>query len=92
VGARGASFDTESIRRSCSAGVNGAASRISSRGYISGSGELPADVRFVARRHARLVVLGEDLTDQFSSAAHADLVEDGLEVIPHRVWRDVELA
>jgi hypothetical protein len=36
-------------------------------------------------------VLGEDLTDQFSAAAHADLVEDGLEVIAHGVWRDVEL-
>ena len=33
---------------------------------------------FLAGRHARLVVLGEDLTDEFSAAAHSHLVEDGL--------------
>src|SRR5215211_221367 len=38
-----------------------------------------------------LAVLGEDLTDEFSAAAHPDLVEDGLEVIPDRVGRDVQL-
>ena len=38
-----------------------------------------------------MVVLGEDLTDEFSAAAHADLVEDGLEVIAHGVGRDVQL-
>jgi hypothetical protein len=53
---------------------------------------LPVGVWFVARRHARLVVLGEDPADEFSAAAHAYLVEDGLEVIPHRVGRDVEFA
>jgi hypothetical protein len=26
-----------------------------------------------------MVLLGEDLTDEFSPAAHSDLVEDGLE-------------
>jgi SnoaL-like domain len=36
--------------------------------------------------------LGEDLPDEFSAAAYADLVEDGLEVIPHRVRRDVQLS
>jgi hypothetical protein len=35
----------------------------------------------VAGRHERLVVLGEDLLDEFSPAVHAGLVEDGLEVI-----------
>ena len=56
-----------------------------------GSGELPVGAWFVACRHTWLVVLGEDLTDEFSAAAHADLAEDGLEVIPHSVWRDVQL-
>jgi hypothetical protein len=37
-----------------------------------------------------LVVLGEDLTDELSPASHSDLVEDGLEVIAHRVGRDVQ--
>ncbi len=36
-------------------------------------------------------MLGEDLTDEFSPATHADLVEDGLEVIAHGVGRDVQL-
>src|SRR5215207_10381685 len=56
-----------------------------------GSREPPIGVKFVARRHARLILLCEDLTDEFSPAAHADLVEDGLEVIAHGVWRDVQL-
>jgi hypothetical protein len=29
-----------------------------------------------------MVLLGEDLTDEFSPAAHSDLVEDGLEENP----------
>ena len=41
--------------------------------------------------HARLIVLGEHLTYELSAAAHPDLVEDGLEAIPNRVGRDVEL-
>ena len=41
--------------------------------------------------HARPVLLGEDLTDEFSPAAHADLIEDSLEVIPHGVGCDVQL-
>ncbi len=36
-------------------------------------------------------MLGEDLTDELSSAAHAHLVEDRLEVIAHGVGRDVQL-
>ena len=36
-------------------------------------------------------MLGEDLTDEFSAAAHPYLVEDGLEVIAHCVGRDVQL-
>ena len=98
VGARGASLATESIRWSCSAGVNGASRPIpcfceSVRGaHTSGSGESPVGVWFLTRRHARPVVLGEDLTDEFPAAANADLVEDGLEAIPNRVGRDVEFA
>ena len=97
VGARGASLATESIRRSCSAGVNGASRPIpcfceSVRGaHTSGSGESPVGVWFLTRRHARLVVLGEHLTYELSAAAHPDLVEDGLEAILNRVGRDVEL-
>jgi hypothetical protein len=45
----------------------------------------PIGVWFVAGCHTRLVLPGEDLTDEFPSAAHADLVEDGLEVISHGV-------
>ena len=45
----------------------------------------------MAGGHAWLVLLGEDLPDKFSPAAHADLVEDGLEVIPHGVGCDVQL-
>jgi hypothetical protein len=45
--------------------------------FTCGSGEPSIDVWFVAGRHMRLVVLGEDLTDEFSPTAHADLVEDG---------------
>jgi hypothetical protein len=45
----------------------------------------------VAGRYARLVLLSEDLTDEFSPTAHADLVEDSLEVILHGVGRDVQL-
>jgi len=37
-------------------------------------------------------MLGEDLADELSAAAPSDLVEDGLEVIAHRVWRDVQLS
>src|SRR5215216_2933231 len=55
------------------------------------SGEPPIGAWFLTCRHAWLVVLGEDLTDEFSPAAHADLIEDGLEVIPHGVGRDVQL-
>jgi hypothetical protein len=58
----------------------------------SGSGEPPIGVQFLTCRHAWLVMLGEDLTDEFSSAAHADLIEYGLEVIAHGVWRDVQLT
>src|SRR3712207_3602489 len=59
--------------------------------FTCGSGERPIGVQFAAGRHARLVVLGEDLTDEFSAAAHPHLVEDGLEVIAHGVGRDVQL-
>jgi hypothetical protein len=45
----------------------------------------------VTGRHARLVVLSEDLTYELSPAAHANLVEDGLEVIAHGVGRDAQL-
>jgi hypothetical protein len=45
----------------------------------------------VTGRHARLVLLSEDLPDKFSPAAHADLIEDGLEVVPHGVRGDVQL-
>ena len=45
----------------------------------------PIGVWFVAGRHTRLVLLGEDLTDEFPPAARADLVKDGLEVISHGV-------
>jgi hypothetical protein len=38
----------------------------------------------VAGRHARLVLLGKDLTDEFSTAAHPYLVEDVLDVFPRR--------
>ena len=57
-----------------------------------GSGEPTISVQFAAGRHARLVLLGEDLPEEFSAAAHPDLVEDGLEVITHRVRRDVQLS
>ena len=40
-------------------------------------------VCFVAGRNTRLVLLGEELTDGFLPAAHADLIEDGLEVISY---------
>ena len=59
--------------------------------FACSSGEPPIGVWFVAGRHTRLVVLDEDLTDELSSAAHADLVEDGLKVIAHGVGRDVQL-
>ena len=48
--------------------------------FTCGSGEPSIGLWFLARGHARLVVLGEDLTDELSAAAHPDLVEDGLEV------------
>jgi hypothetical protein len=38
--------------------------------HTSGSGKLSVGLWFVARRYARLVVLGEDLTDEFSAAGH----------------------
>ena len=56
-----------------------------------GSGEPPIGIWFVAGGHARLVLLGKDPSDEFSTAANADLVEDGLEVIAHRVGGDVQL-
>ena len=37
-------------------------------------------------------MFGEDLADEFSTAAQAYLVEDGLEVISNRVGRDVEFV
>jgi hypothetical protein len=55
------------------------------------SGEPPIGAWFLTYRHAWLVVLGEDLANEFSAAAHSDLVKHGLEVIPHRVGRDVQL-
>src|SRR5215212_5877583 len=58
--------------------------------FTRGSGEPPIGVWLVAASHTRLVLQSEDLADEFSAAAHADLVEDGLEVISHRVGRDVE--
>lgn len=57
-----------------------------------GSLEPPIGIKFAARCHAWLVLLCEDLTDEFSTAAHADLVEDGFEVVAYGVWRDVKLA
>ena len=60
--------------------------------YSRGSGEPTISVWFAAGRHARLVLLGEDLPDEVSAATHADLVEDGLEVIPHPLRRDVQLS
>src|SRR5918999_1679036 len=56
----------------------------------SSSGEPSIGVRFLSGRHAWPVVLGEDLADELSPAAHADLVEDRLEVIAHGVRRDVQ--
>jgi hypothetical protein len=51
----------------------------------------PVGVRFSPSRHARLVLLGEDLAHELSLAAHPDFVEDGREVIAHGVGRDVQL-
>jgi hypothetical protein len=48
----------------------------------SSSGKPSIGVQFVAGRHVWPVVLGEDLTNDFSTAAHPDLVEDRLEMIP----------
>jgi hypothetical protein len=56
-----------------------------------GLGEPPVNIQAVPNGYAWLVLLGEDLTHEFSSAAHTDLVEDGLEVVPHGVGRDVQL-
>jgi hypothetical protein len=55
-----------------------------------GSGKPPIGLWFAAALHARLVVLGEDLSNEFSAAAHTSLVEDGLEVVAHGVGRDVQ--
>jgi aminocarboxymuconate-semialdehyde decarboxylase len=46
----------------------------------SESAEPSISVQLAAGCHARLVLLCEDLSDKFSPAAHADLVENGLEV------------
>jgi hypothetical protein len=59
--------------------------------FTCGSGAPPVGAWFVAGRHARLVLLGEDLTHELSAASHTDLVEDGLEVIAHGARRDVQL-
>src|SRR5215203_4421414 len=57
----------------------------------SGSGEPSIGVRFLAGGHTWPVVLGEDLADEFPSAAHPHLIEDRLEVVAHGVPRDVQL-
>jgi hypothetical protein len=48
-------------------------------------------IEFVAGRQARLVLLGEDLLDEFSPAVHAGLIEEGLEVIAQGGGGDVQL-
>ena len=53
-------------------------------------GEPPIRTQVAARQDPWLVLLGKELPDQFSPAAHADFLEDRLEVVLHRIGRDVE--
>jgi len=52
--------------------------------------EPAGDVQVVTGCVVWLVVLSKEPPDQFTAAAHPDFLEDRLEVILHRIGRDVE--
>src|SRR5215469_16235174 len=53
-------------------------------------GEPPSGVDIAACQNPWLVLLGKELSDQFSAAAHADFLEDRLKVVLHRMGGNVE--
>jgi hypothetical protein len=53
-------------------------------------GEPPIGVYVASLSDAGLILLGKELPDQFSPAAHADFLEDRLEVVLHCMGRDVK--
>src|SRR5579871_1939310 len=53
-------------------------------------GKPPSGVDIAARQNPWLVLLGKELPDQFSAAAHADFLEDRLQVVLHCMGGNVE--
>ncbi len=53
-------------------------------------GELSTGIQTTSCCDARLVVLGKELPDQFTSAPHPNFLENSLEVVLYSVGRDVK--
>ena len=53
-------------------------------------GEPPIGVYIAARHDPWLILLGKELPDQFSAAAHADFFEDRFEVVLHGMGCNVK--